>query len=202
MSFYGHFPDIDDSHPATVAVELEGVGRKEVTLKKYVGNQLSFVLPGEYVKEGRFVEMTITLPVLKYGVWHTTDETHARIYIEQRNAFQFDGTAYEENPDLWATVNPNVAHEEHADSSRTTNSQTLTAVALFSSLIEDNTKYDMSTATFIQMAHREDKSGAPCHCGCDPGASSFGGFDANTVTFALSAPTCGATGLYFANHWE
>jgi len=191
VSFYGHFPDIDKSHPATVEVETAGMTKKKYDLAVYVGNQIGFQLPSEYIKEGQFVEMRVSIPTVKYYVWHTTEDIKARLYVEKRNAFTFKVDAYQENPALWATVvAPNERHER-ADSNRTSNTQTLTAKDLFSSMVADNTKYNMETAVFASMAHREAQSGPPCHCGCNGGSASFAGFDANTVSFSLSAPTCG-----------
>ena len=192
VSFYGHFPDIDKSHPASVEVEMSGVGKKHIELGKYVGNQLGFELPGEYVKEGQFVEMLVSIPTVKYYVWHTTEDIRARMYVEKRDVFSFDVNAYQENPALWATVVASSERQERADSNRTSNIQTLTARDLFSTLVNDDTTYDMGTATFISIGHHEDQSGPPCHCGCNGGSAAFSGFDANTVSFALSAPNCGA----------
>lgn len=191
VSFYGHFPDIDDAHPATVQIDTPGVGKRTITLKKYVGNQLAFQLPPEYAKEGQFVEMVVSLPVVKYYVWHTSDSIAARLYVEKRNVFSFDITAYQENPALWATITAPAEHAERADDQRTSNSQTLTAKDLFSVMVNDNVTYDMTSSVFVGMAHREQASGPPCHCGCSGGTASFSGWDANTVTFSLQAPTCG-----------
>jgi hypothetical protein len=192
ISFYGHFPDIDKSHPATVEVEMAGVGKKRLNLAKYVGNQLGFQLPGEYVKEGQFLEMLVSIPTVKYYVWHTTEDIRARMYVERRDVFSFDIKAFQENPALWATIVAPSERHERADSNRTSNSQTLTAKELFSTLVNDDTTYDMSSATFVTVGHRESQSVPPCHCGCNGGNATFSSFDANTVSFALSAPNCGA----------
>jgi hypothetical protein len=191
VSFYGHFPDIDNSHPATVEVETSGVGKKKVDLAKYVGNQIGFQLPPEYLKEGQFIEMLVSIPTVKYYVWHTTEDIRARMYVEKQDAFTFNISAFQENPALWATIPAPSEHYERADSGRTSNIQTLRARDLYASMINDNTTYDMDTALFIAMAHREQGSEPPCHCGCSPGTATLSGWDANTVSFALSAPNCG-----------
>jgi hypothetical protein len=191
VSFYGHFPDVDKDHPATVEIDTPGGGRKRIAMAKYVGNQLGFQLPPDCVKEGQFVEMLVSLPVVKYSVWHTTEEVRARLYVEKRDVFSFDITAYKENPALWATIVAPTEHEERADSNRTSNIQTLTSKDLFSLLVNDNVKYDMTTAVFAAMGHREAASGPPCHCGCSGGSASFVNWDANTTSFSLAAPSCG-----------
>jgi hypothetical protein len=191
VSFYGHFPDIDKSHPAVVEISMQGAATKRVELAKYVGNQLGFQLPPEYLKEGQFVEMLVSIPTKKYYVWHTTEDVRARLYVEKRDAFSFSITAYQENPALWATIQAPGERLENADSNRTSNSQTLTAKDLFATMINDNVKYDMASAVFVGMGHRESASGPPCHCGCSGGTAAFSAWDANTVTFSLAAPSCG-----------
>lgn len=191
VSFYGHFPDLDNSHPAFVEVESSGVPRKKFNLSKYVGNQIGFQLPPDYVKEGQFVEMLVHIPTVKYYVWHTTEDIKARLYVEKRDAYSFQIDAYQENPALWANVVAPSERQERADSNRTSNYQTLRAKDLYAAMINDNTTYDMETALFVAMAHREQGSEPPCHCGCSPGTATFNGWDSNTVTFGLSAPNCG-----------
>jgi hypothetical protein len=191
VSFFGHFPDLDSAHQASVEVETTGVPKRKFTLNKYVGNQLGFQLPPEFVKEGQFVEMLVSIPAVKYYVWHTTEDVRARVYVEKRDAFSFEIRAYQENPALWATVPAPSEHYERADSNRTSNAQTLTAKDLFATLVNDNVTYDMDSALFVAMPHRENGSEPPCHCGCGGGSASFSGWNANTVSFALSAPSCG-----------
>jgi hypothetical protein len=55
-------------------------------------------------------------------------------------------------------------------------------------MVSDNNQYMMETATFVGMGHRETASGPPCHCGCNGGSASFGGFDANNVRLASRRP--------------
>lgn len=192
VSFYGHFPDIDKSHPATVEIETPGAGKKKIELAKYVGNQIGFQLPPEYFREGQFVDMLVSLPIVKYYVWHTTEDIRARVYVEKRDVFAFEITAYQENPALWATIVAPTEREERADSNRTSNSQTLTAKDMFAVMVNDNVTYDMTSAVFAAVAHREGASGPPCHCGCSGGSASFSAWDANTTSFSLAAPNCGA----------
>jgi hypothetical protein len=66
VSFYGHFPDIDQSHPTTVEMKMKGVGKLTSNLEKYAGNQLGFKVPTSHLKEGQFVEMMVRIPAAKY----------------------------------------------------------------------------------------------------------------------------------------
>ena len=117
---------------------------------------------------------------------------HARLYVEAKNPFTFEVVTYKENPDLWATVPAPQEYVARADSSSTSVVRTLSAVDLYSILASDNQNYDMQTASFQAMAHGETNSGPPCHCGCDSPSSRLDHWDAGSVSFSLSAPSCGA----------
>ncbi len=87
ISFYGHFPDLDKSHPATVEIETPGVGKKKFDLAKYVGNQIGFQLPAEYLKEGQFIEMLVSIPIVKYYVWHNRRYPRSNVRRKTRCIF-------------------------------------------------------------------------------------------------------------------
>jgi hypothetical protein len=166
ISLYGHFPDVDDSHPATVTYKGDGIGEQTVNLKPYVGGSLGFQLPASYLKEGRFVELSISIPKTIYYFFPSHTTLYTRVYVETVNAFSIKIDEFEENPNLWQVVASPAEHIERADSNRTSNVGAATAPQLFSTLINDNATYDQSSATFTKMDSRVSSVGPPCWCGC------------------------------------
>lgn len=101
ISIYGHFPDIDDSHPATATYKMDGVGEQTVTLKPYVGGSLGFQLPPTYLKESRFVEVTISIPKTEFYFFTGHSTFYTRVYVETLKAFSVAISEFEANPNLW-----------------------------------------------------------------------------------------------------
>ncbi|ABF43261.1 hypothetical protein Acid345_4261 [Candidatus Koribacter versatilis Ellin345] len=199
VSFYGHFPDIDESHKAKVKVRAEGVAEKTLELGSYPGGRIGFVLPPDFVREGRFVELVVSVPIVKYYVYHTFQDFDARLYVAIRQPFTFAFAVKQGNPELWATLPAPSEDHERADSGRTSNNQTLSSRDLFSKLVSDNTTYDMDTAAFAAMESRKHDDEHPCDC-CDHSKASLDRWDSSSVSFSLYAPTCGDHMCSVFNH--
>ena len=185
--FYGFFPDADSEHP--LKVRLAG---KTYDISEYAGNRVGFEVPKDVLKEATFVEMTLRVPVKRLGIFRGTHDVHSRLYVETLKPFTFAISSYKENPELWATIDAPQEFFANADSSRTSVVQTLSAKDLFSTLVNNNQTYDMESASFAAMNQRGSDSGPPCHCGCDSPYHRLDRWDAGSVTFSLSAPSCGA----------
>jgi ElaB/YqjD/DUF883 family membrane-anchored ribosome-binding protein len=189
VSFYGYFPSVERDGDAEVEV-----GGQTYPLKRYTGNKLGFDIPQSLVDlahQSSYIDMTISLPRRHwYQIFRPT--VHNRIYVEKQFPFHFVLSAFKDNPDLWATVKGNT-YKDNADSSKTSVAKTLSAVDMFSLTVGDNTTYDQSTATIVNVdgSHVESQGTKPCDC-CDGSSGSFGPWSANQVAYSLSAPTCGA----------
>ena len=191
ISFFGHYPDVDDSHPATVKYAVDGQPEQTANLKRNVGGSLGLVLPTSYLKQGKFVNFTIAVPKKTFLVFHTADTFDTRVYVENIHVLEMKIDIYQENPKLWVTLQSPREHVERADSTRTSNTGSLSAADLFSTLINDNATYDASTATFAFMEHQENASGSPCWCNCSGASASLTNWNSNAVSWTSNAPSCG-----------
>jgi len=191
VSFYGHFRDVDDANPAMVTYRVDGLPEQKIDLKRYVGGSLAFQVPQPYLHESKFIEMSISIPEKKFFFFHGHTTFNTRVYVEALNAFSLKIDSYQENPNLWATIPSPTEHVERADSNRTSNVGTATAAQLFSTLINDNATYFADRATFAAMPSRTDTVGPPCWCGCAGSSAQMTSWDANSVSWQISAPSCG-----------
>jgi hypothetical protein len=195
LQVHGFFPDVSTAHPVTVRIDDGSTNGVTLALDQFVNNTVAFRLPASVLsREDHFVSMAFNLPVARlWGLYYTTTSVKARVYVERTFPFEFDVVVSVENPELWAQVSAPGPVVEHADSSRTENSQTFTAPELFARLVNDNAAYDMSSAHFVAFSGRVDQGSNPCASGCTSSSGSWS-WDNNkdTVTFALHAPSCPA----------
>lgn len=192
VRFFGHFPDVDDKHPATATYSIDGLPEQKVSLSRNVGGSLSLTIPNGYLKEASFINFSISIPKKSFLSIYGSDTFTTRVYVETLKALTFSVESFQANPNLWANVPAPAAHVERADSNRTTNIGSMSAPQLFSVLMNNNTTYDASSATFASMSNiPPEASGSPCWCGCSPASAATPVWDSNTVSWSLSAPTCG-----------
>jgi flagellin-like hook-associated protein FlgL len=193
VAIYGHFPDVDDAHPAKVSYSTDGRPSQSTSLKRFVGGSLAFELPRDYLREGQFVNLAVEIPSVKFMFIRGSETFNTRVYIENPNAFTFAIERFQANPNLWRQIAAPRTHTERADSNRTSNNGTASAPQLFSVLINDNVTYDASTATFATMKSDVGVSGIPCWCNCSRPSAQVNSWDANSVSWSLHAPSCSPT---------
>jgi hypothetical protein len=187
ISFYGYFPTTKQR-----AARVK-VGNQIYPLDRY-DHSLGFEIPANLIaNEQQYVQMTLQVPKKKLFGWGWEDFA-GRLYVEKTEPFTFSVTVRETNPQFTVQRLPAPEFVERADSSHTSNNQTMTSAQVFSRTINDNSKYDMASARFVGLSARVTDGIAPCHCGCDASRASLDYWDANQLQFSLSAPTCG-------EHW-
>lgn len=191
VSFYGHFPDVDDSHSASVQYKVEGLPEQSANLKRYIGGRLGFEIPKQYLKEGKFVNISVSVPKKRFIFFYGKSTFNTRVYIESLNAFSLKVDTFQENPALWAIVPSTNEHVERADSNRTSNIGSATAQQLFSTLINDDVKYVANSAMFAVMPSRIDTVLSPCWCNCSGSSARMSSWNANVVNWEIFAPSCG-----------
>jgi len=190
VQFQGFFPDVSAARPAHVLVN-----NSKVPLDIGVNNTLSFTLPGRWLPpEEDFLEMVVVVPVKRWlGLFYDEARFNAKIYVRRAKPFDVSVRINEQNPALWNTVAAPRPYTATANSEQTTNAADVTAASLFSSLVNDDVTYDMSTATVLSWARSNTDaivaSGSPCASGC-VAASGTWSWAANRLTYDLRAPSC------------
>jgi hypothetical protein len=139
----------------------------------------------------RTVVLRFIIPIRHlFGIYYTHQSVYQRLYIANGEPFRFAVTVYTENPQLWATVTAPVPLVERADHGRTTNDQTISASNLFARLVNDNVRYDMSSAKIMSLTRESiTQDISPCVSGCTASKASRT-WNENSITFHLSAPDC------------
>lgn len=193
LQLRGFFPDVSKTHPVRVWINDPGRQRSPLVLDQFVNNTQAVELPPSALdREEQFVNLDFELPVARmYGLYYTTIDQKARVYVERDAPFEFTVVSFVENPALWEVFKSSQSIVEHANSDRTANSQTITAADLFARLVNDNVKYEMSTAQFVAFEGAIDQGSNPCASGCTSSTGTWT-WDAekHTVTFSLNAPSC------------
>ena len=184
VSVYGYFPDATTARPAYVTL-----GGKRYNLDRYENYRLGFTIPDAYYQtEQTFVDFMITV---NRGFLHPDVKWKNRIYVEKAKPFSFTISSMKSNPAKRVQVSPPAELVERADSSRTTNIQTLTSADVFSRLIADGSKFDIPSARFDDVRWRVSAGNRPCDC-CDSSSGTLNYWNANQLAFSLNAPTCGS----------
>ena len=187
----GYFPDVSKEHPAYVVV---GAGQRKPLLE-FVNNTLEFDLPASALPpEEQFVRMQFVLPVKKlWGVYYSEVVLNAKVYVRRAKPFDVSYSVQTENPAIWSAVVSPRLYKVSANSEQTSNIATVTAASLFSTLVGDNTNYDMATATLASWS--KDQRAAitdnvnPCESGCTASTGSWS-WSPGTLSFDLKAPSC------------
>jgi hypothetical protein len=192
VAFFGHFPDADASHEPTVTYRVDGLPESTAALRRSRDGSFAFQIPQPYLKDGKFIEMSLAVPERKSMLFYGTATFHARVYVEKREPLTLEIAINQENPKLWAVVSSSAEHVERADSADMFNVGTASAVQLFAKLINDDTTYRTDSATFLSMPFRLSTAGAPCWCGCGGSSAALTSWDANSVNWQISAPSCRA----------
>jgi hypothetical protein len=191
VAFFGHFPDVDSSHEPLVTYRVDGLPEATVPLRRSHDGSFTFQIPQLYLKEGKFIEMSIAVPERKSMLFYGTATFHARVYVEKREALTLEIAINQENPKLWEVVSSSNEYVERADGINMFNVGTASAVQLFKKLIDDDKTYRADSATFLSMPFRLSTVGAPCWCGCAASSAALTSWDANSVSWQISAPSCG-----------
>ncbi|WP_322065782.1 hypothetical protein [Burkholderia ubonensis] len=196
---YGFFPHADDAHPVVVRV-----GGKEVPAKTYSDNRIGFELPaGTLATDEHFVNFEMVVPDgTNFFVFKKTRTINGRVYVAKNQPFTFTVTSKRTNPDLWVDVVPMGVLTRRADSNLTSFVGVRTAPEVFSELVNDDVKYDMSSAFFKAMAYPSITQGV-CPCpGCTP-SSAQANWTSSQISWNLSAPNCAAHYVFKSvfNQW-
>lgn len=189
IQIHGYFPDANAEHPVFVSI-----GDRRIPTREGIGHKVVFDLPEDLLRPATFVSIVVHVPI-RNGIWDRIMDTHlpisTRLYVENPQPFSFDVQFFHSNQNQRAIVRAPTPITYYANSSQTSNRQLLTAPDLFSKSINNNVEYDMATAQFVSMDAQIGAGNRPCDC-CNPSSGVLEGWDINSVTFALSAPTCGA----------
>jgi hypothetical protein len=193
VQIHGFFPDAASSHPVYVVFDDVKATSTKLKVDAFVNNTFAFELPVSVLaKEGKFVTMTIQLPVRRlWGAYYSTEEVKARVYVDRKAPFKFAISFQVENSAIWASVTAPSPLVRRADSNLITVNASISASEAFSTLINDNATYEMSTAQFAGFTPGNPIRivGPPCASGCS-GSTGTWNWDARTVNISLSAPSC------------
>lgn len=202
LAIHGYFPDVSEKRKAYVVVK-----DKTLPLDSAVGNMLSFsILARDLPAEEEFLPLQFVLPVKKlWGAYYEEVKFKANVYVRRSRPFDISFTVNGENPAIWSTVMPSRPFIATANSSQVSNIATVTAAQLFSTLVDNHSEYDISTATVTGWA-RGNRAAitdgiSPCAEGCVRSSGTWS-WSADGLQVSLQAPSCDLHWIYPSGFFE